>query len=431
MLLRRLIFGITLLATCVAPLQARLTIEITEGQEGALPIAIVPFHWGGGGEPPEQLSEVVRADLARSGQFAPLPLDQLPARPQQGQRIDFSTWRERQIDNLVVGRLVPADGAFMVQFQLFDVLTGEQLAGYNIPALPTQLRQAAHRISDIIYQTLTGQRGAFNTHVAYITVSKGSDGQRRYQLAVADADGYNEQIILTSAQPLMSPAWSPQGRQLAYVSFEEGRPTVFVQNIITGAREQVAAFEGINSAPAWSPDGQRLALTLSRDGNPEIYILELASRRLQRITNNYAIDTEAVWSPDGDALIFTSDRGGVAQLYRAALDGSRPQRLTFDGRYNARASWSPNGQLLALVHRAESGYVIGLQPATGGAVRPLSQNRLDESPSFAPNGSMVIYATEVNGRGVLEVAAVEGSARQRLTLLHGDVREPAWSPYID
>lgn len=414
--------------------QARLEITITGGAEGALPIAIVPFGVPAGDAPAEDLAAIVGADLARSGRFAPLPAESLPARPHEGAQIDFAAWRQAGIDTVVVGRMLPREGGFLVQFQLFDVLRGAQLAGYAIPTRAPLLRRTAHQISDLVYEKLTGERGAFNTHVAYVTVENLPEpGKRRFRLAVADADGYNEQVILTSNHPLMSPAWSPEGKRLAYVSFEAGRSVVYVQNVLSGKRERVAEFQGINSAPAWSPDGRRLALTLSKDGNPDIFILDLDSRALVKVTRSYAIDTEPAWESDGKGLVFTSDRGGRPQLYRVELGprGSTgyPRRLSFEGDYNADAAIDPAGDQVAMVHNGGRGFQIAVQDLTTGNLQVLTESRLDESPSFAPNGRMIMYATEVGGRGVLEVVSVDGRARQRLGLSSGDVREPAWSPF--
>ncbi|HKJ77059.1 MAG TPA: Tol-Pal system beta propeller repeat protein TolB, partial [Gammaproteobacteria bacterium] len=352
--MRRILALLTLLLAAGAA-QARLSIEITGGMEGALPIAVVPFQWQGPGPTPEAVGGIVAADLRRSGAFAPLAEDKLPARPHQGQEVKFQRWRGAGVENLVVGRLTRvAQGQYEVRFQLFDVLSGEQLTGYSIKAQAGNLRRVAHQISDIVYEELTGKRGAFDTHIAYVTVVQGKDGKRRYKLAVADADGYNEQIILTSKQPLLSPAWSPDGKQLAYVSFESGRTQVFVQSVATGKRRMVADFKGINGAPSWSPDGKRLALVSSRAGNPEIYVMELESGEMTRITRHYGIDTEPDWAPDGGSLLFTSDRGGRPQIYRVNVGRSgaqgRPERLTFEGTYNARGSFSPDGKRITMVH---------------------------------------------------------------------------------
>jgi len=426
-------FGLLLPLLLLASVaQARLTIEITQGVEGAMPIAVVPFA----GEElySDHVSEIIGADLARSGRFSPLAADKLPALPHDGNGINYSAWRTAGVESLLVGRVQAKGNALVVQFQLFDVLRGVQLTGYSIPTDASRLRRVAHQISDIVYEKLTGQRGAFNTHVAYVTVQQATAQQRSYRLAVADADGFNEQIILTSKAPLMSPAWSPDGRRLAYVSFEKGRSEVYVQDVTTGKREAVAQYKGLNSAPSWSPDGRRLALTLSRDGNPEIYILDLQSHALTRVTFSQAIDTEPAFSPDGQSLVFTSDRGGRPQIYQVALSGYRPQgrprRLTFEGDYNARASFSPDGSQLVLINGEKNRFRIAVQDMKTGAVRVLTNNRLDESPSFAPNGSMIIFATERNNRGILEAVSVDGRANQRLGTSQGGVREPAWSPFI-
>lgn len=428
--------GLLLLCVLLAgTAQARLSIEITQGLEGAIPIAIVPFGWGGASAPPQDLAAIISADLARSGQFAPLEAQRLPQRPVNAKDINFNLWRGVGSDNLVIGRIELHDGRYQVQFQLFDAVRGVQIAGYSLQADASRLRRVAHQIADIIYQRLTGQRGAFDTHIAYVTVEDLEAGKRRFRLEVADADGYNEQVVLTSGQPLMSPTWAPDGRRLAYVSFEGGRSMIYVQNIASGQREKVAEFQGINSAPDFSPDGRRLALTLSRDGNPEVYVLELASGRLTRVTQHFAIDTEPVWAPDGRSIYFTSDRGGRPQIYRVRVDGAggpqgAPQRVTFEGAYNASASVSADGKRLAMVHGDGSRFRIAVLDLETKALQVLTETRLDEAPSFAPNGAMVLYATEVGGRGVLEAVSADGRGRQRLGLKKGDVREPAWSPFF-
>ena len=427
------LFAIPFLLLAVTA-EARLTIEITEGVEGAVPIAVVPFGTTGAGASHPDVAAIIAADLARSGRFAPLAADKLPGRPNDGKGIAFPAWRGAGVENMVVGQVQGSGDKLLVQFQLFDVLRGVQLTGYSIPTTAERLRRVAHQISDIVYEKLTGQRGAFNTHVAYVTVEQSGPQERRFRLAVAAADGFDEQVILTSKQPLMSPAWSADGQRLAYVSFEEGRSVVYVQDIISGQREAVARFKGLNSAPSWAADGSHLALTLSRDGNPEVYILDLQSRALTRITHSHSIDTEPAFAPDGRSLVFTSDRGGKPQIYRVELSGYRPQgrpkRLTFEGDYNARASFSPDGGRLVMVSGDNNRFRIAVMELDSGTVRVLTDSRLDESPSFAPNGSMIIFATERNNRGVLEAVSVDGRANQRLGTSQGDVREPAWSPFI-
>ncbi len=414
--------------------QARLEITVSGGSESALPIAVVPFGWQADADSKADVADVIVADLQRSGSFAPMDKMQMPQHPHTGREIDFAAWRAAGIEHMVVGRAQQGEGGeLVVEFQLFDVVRGRQLTGYAIPTYSDNSRRVAHQISDIVYEKLTGQRGAFNTHVAYVTVER-SGKESSYRLAIADADGFDEQVVLSSPQPLMSPAWSPDGSKLAYVSFEKGRSLIYMQDVTSGERQLVAQFKGINSAPAFSPDGSKLVLTLSRDGNPEIYLLELRSGALTRITHSNSIDTEAVFAADGNTLFFTSDRGGKPQIYRLALKGNRPdgrpQRLTYEGRYNARATVSADGSRIAFVHGDGKRFRIAVQDLASGNMQVLSTTRYDESPSFSPNGSMIIYATERNNRGVLEAVSVDGTAHQRLGLSRGDVREPAWSPYI-
>jgi TolB protein len=302
--------------------------------------------------------------------------------------------------------------------------------GYSVPATDANLRRTAHQIADVIFEKLTGIPGAFATRIAYVTDERGADGAERLALKVADADGHNPQTIVSSTEPLMSPAWSPDGRRIAYVSFENRRHAIYVQELLTGHREKLAAYEGINGAPAWSPDGRRIAMTLSKDGNPEIYVMELASKRLTRLTDHYAIDTEPGWSPDGRWIVFTSDRGGAPQVYRMSSSGGSATRVTFQNPYNARPSYSPDGRQLVMVTRESGQYRIALLDLENRVLQVLTRGQLDESPSFAPNGSMIIYATRSGRRGVLAAVSADGSVHQRLALEEGDVREPAWSPNI-
>lgn len=413
---------------------AILTIEITQGSEGAQAIAIVPFEWKGKGTPPASLKNIIAADLQRSGQFSPLQEKDLISKPHDGTQVNYQTWRALNVGYLVVGKIhALVDGSFQIQFQLLDVFKGNQLAGYSIRSLNSGLRRTAHHISDIIYKTVTGEEGAFNTHISYITVTQDKKKSKKYQLAIADADGYNEKIIYTSSKPLMSPTWSPDGTRLAYVSFANGRPEIFIQNVFSAKKNKLASFKGLNNAPRWSPDGKYLALTLSKDGNPEIYLMNVASRKLTRITRNYAIDTEPEWLPDNSGLIFTSDRGGSPQLYEVKLKHhkatSRPRRLTFQGNYNARASISYDGRYIAMVHRSQGKFKIAVLERATQYFSVLTKGELDESPSFAPNGRIIIYATEDKFRGILSAVSVDGRARQRLSFKKGDVREPVWSPY--
>ena len=428
--------GRTIIAVLVAAFLANaanavIEFKITKSTEAKQLIAIVPFGWQHSGEPlPADIAAIVAGDLARSGLFEPIPFDSLPSRPFQHAQIDFKDWRLLGPGNLVIGNATPSlDGGYVVEFQLYDVLRSKQVVGFQLTASKQAMRRVAHKIADQIYQKLTGIPGAFDTRVAYVTEAHTADGETRYALSVADVDGHNERVILDSARPVMSPSWSPDGKKLAYVSFESDQPRIFIQEIATGEREQIASFPGINGAPAFSPDGRRLAMTLSKDGNPEIYVMELQTGRLRRITRNVAIDTEPSWSPDGQSLVFTSDRGGKPQIYRAAVEGGRPERITFEGSYNARPVYSPDGTKLALVHRDEGRYRIGLLDLENGALQVLTESELDESPSFAPNGSMILYATTDDAGPGLAAVSLDGRMRQRLAVQTGGVREPAWSPF--
>lgn len=410
---------------------APLDIKITQGMEEALPIAVIPFGWTGPVESlPLDMHVTIANDLARSGRFRPMAVADMPQKPATFQDIKFSDWRLLGMENIVIGNLKPLqNGGFDIEFRLIDVYKGTQIAGFRIPSSRNQLRRTAHRISDIIFEKLTGIRGAFDTRIAYITVKKLPAGGKQYTLQISDADGFNPQILLESGEPLLSPAWSPDGNKLAYVSFEGKNSTVYIQDIASGKRDRIAANPGINSAPAWSPDGTRLALTLSKDGNPEIYILHLASGTLQRLTNNPAIDTEPNWSPDGSRLIFTSDRGGGPQIYEISALGGPQKRLTYEGPYNARPRYSPNGKFITMVNGNNGNYRIALMDLHNGYVDILTRSRLDESPSFSPNGAMIIYATTGPHGSELAAVSADGRVHQRLALQDGEVREPAWGPF--
>ena len=427
----RIVIAVLFAAFLTNAANAVIEFRITRSTEAKQRIAIVPFGWQHGGEPlPADIAAIVADDLARTGLFEPIPFESLPSKPFQHAQINFKDWRLLGPGSLVIGNVTPSvSGGYVVEFQLYDVLRSKQVVGFQLTAAREAIRRVAHKIADQIYAQLTGVRGAFDTRVAYVTEVRNADGEARYALSVADVDGHNERAILDSAQPVMSPSWSPDGKKLAYVSFESDQPSIFIQDIATGERERIASFPGINGAPAFSPDGHHLAMTLSKDGNPEIYVMDLRTGRLRRVTHNVAIDTEPSWSPDGQALVFTSDRGGKPQIYRTAVEGGRPERITFEGSYNARAVYSPDGAKLALVHGDEGRYRIGLLDLENGALQVLTESRLDESPSFAPNGSMILYATTDGAGSVLAAVSPDGRMHQRLAAQRGGVREPAWSPF--
>jgi TolB protein len=410
---------------------AQLTIEITRGQENAVPIAIVPFGWESTGAAPFDVAEVIAADLQRSGRFSTLDRKDMIDRPSTGEQIRFQDWRYLKTDYITVGKLTPdGEGRFAAQFELFNVLNGQRLAGQRLTASADSMRALAHRIADIIYEQITGTRGAFSTRVAFIA-AEGTPPQQRYRLIVADADGENQRTIASSTEPLMSPTWSPDGQSLAYVSFETKASAIYVQTVRSGERRRVSARAGINGAPAWSPDGTTLALTLSRkDGDVDIYTLNLSTQVLTRMTFDPGIDTEPTWSLDGRKLYFNSDRAGGPQIYEVDVSNpNRATRLTFEGSYNARPRLSPDGKQLAVVFLDRGNFRIATVDMASKAVQVLSPGRQDESPSFAPNGATLIYATQDRGRGILATVSIDGRVQQRLAATTGDVREPAWSPF--
>lgn len=410
-----------------------LTVGAVTGNEAALPIAVVPFAHEGAGLPPDtDVANVVAADLNRSGQFRALGRQDIVETPVRPGDVKFATWRLLKQDFLVIGRISDADaGALRIEFELFDVAKQTRLLGLAIGARPNDLRGAAHQIADLIYEKILGVRGAFWTRIAYVTAT-GIGKDTQYALMVADSDGYNPQTVVRSREPLLSPAWSPDGKRLAYVSFERGNSSIYIQELTTGSRQVVAAYRGINGAPAFSPDGSKLALTLSQSGNPEIYVMDIASRRTTQITRHFAIDTEPQWMPDGATLLFTSDRAGKPQIYSVPAAGGDAVRVSFQGEYNARATIGYQGKTLAMAQGSGNVYRIAvLDRSRGGAgdMRLISPGNLDESPSFAPNGSMILYAAREGKRGVLFAVSADGRVRQRLVLADGDVREPAWGPF--
>ncbi len=421
---------ISLLA-CWAPWsQAGLTIEITRGIETTIPIAVVPFAWHSGKPQQTDIAAVIQADLSRSGYFKTLSKTDMLTKPTEAGEVRFRNWRALGQDYLLIGQAIESAGRYNVQFQLFDVYKGEQIMGYRLTVSPYELRRTAHHISDLVFAKLTGKAGVFNTRIAYITTTVKANGSKQYKLQVADADGYRPKTIAASTEPLMSPAWSADGKKIAYVSFERKRSAIYVQTLATGQRRRVAVFRGINGAPAFSPDGKRLAITLSKDGSPDIYILDLRTQALKKLTKSYAIDTEATWSPDGKNIVFTSDRGGKAQLYMMSSEGGRARRLTFDGDYNARARFSRDGKSLAMVHANRGDYRIAVMDLATRTVNVLTAGRLDESPSFAPNDTMILYASQKGNRSFLSAVSVDGRMHQKLAFDRGEIREPAWAPNL-
>lgn len=414
------------------PAHAQLTIEVTSGVTHPVPVAIAPFS-----EPPSagtNVAGVIQHDLAGSGRFSVLPRAQMPATPTRSAQVQFPAWKATGSDYLVIGRVKPvANGQLAVDFNLLNVLTGRSVVRKRFTGPPSALRNAAHRVSDVIYQQITGIRGAFDTRIAYVA-EVGSGAAQRFQLVVADADGYNQHLILESRFPIMSPDWSRDGKWLTYVSFEDHLSAVYVQRVRTGHRWRVSARAGENGAPAFSPGGRRLALTLSGDsGYPQIYLLDLHTQDLTRITHTPAINTSPDWGPGGKSLYFTSDRAGSPQIYRIGTQpGSLPQRITFTDNYNADPRVSPDGKWLAMVTRSDGRYCIAVQNLSTGVFRVLTHGPLDSTPSFAPNGATIIYTKQLEGgRGgsILATISTDGQTGMTLKPTEGNVQDPAWGPF--
>jgi TolB protein len=408
------------------------TIIIDAGRDRQTRIAVVPFRTADELEARGQLADIVAFDLARSGEFAPTKTENMLSYPGSAQEVFFRDWRVLGVEYLVVGRAALAmDGRTTVTWNLFHVDTERQLIENTIEAPQAKWRDVGHRISDLVYEEITGVRGAFSTRIVYVLAENSGTSYASYRLEIADSDGERSRTLFESKEPMMSPGWAPDARSVAYVSFETGRPTIVVQNLVTGARELLPRLEGINGSPVFSPDGRSLAMVSSRDGNPEIYLMDLTTRSLRRITRHPGIDTEPSWTPDGKGLVFTSERGGRPQIYQLELATNLVDRLTFEGDYNARGRLLDDGRHLVFVHRVNGIDHIAWQDLDRGDVRVLTETRLDESPSLAPNGGMLIYATQHQGRGILAVVSLDGAVKYRLPSSTGDVREPAWSPYMD
>ena len=422
--LKIIVFSVTF---CVASIfsiaaNAALEIEISGGGAQQIPIAIVPF--GGAANTKDNINEIIAADLNRSGLFRILETRGMANLPNTPEQIKYAEWTSLQAQAVTVGNVQSVGGKLKVTFHLMDALKQTQLAGMDYQIAPSQVRTTAHKIADIIYQKLTGQTGLFASRIAYITKTG-----KRYALQVADADGYNPQTVVSSNEPIISPAWSPDGNKLAYVSFEKKKPVIYVQSLSSGSREVLANYKGNNSAPAWAPDGSKLAIVLTYGANSQIYTVDASGGGLKQITKSTAIDTEPTFSPDGSQIYFSSDRGGKPQIYKVPANGGNPSRVTFEGGYNVSPRFSPDGKSLAYIRNDGGKFKVALQDLSSGQVQLLSEGSQDESPSFAPNGRVILYATKVGGRGALAAVSSDGKVRQRLKDgSGGDVREPAWGP---
>lgn len=413
---------------------AMLSLELTQGVSGAIPIAVASFSLAGS-QPSQDVSGIVSNDLQNSGRFKVFSGDKLSSQPSKLDDVNFSYFQKLGANNIVIGQTKEVgDNRYEVHFQLLDAFHGKDSAvilnlKYTVPG--SQLRQLAHHISDLVYQKITGNRGVFSTRLAYVLVQRGGDNSR-YILEVADQDGFSPKPLLTSTDPIMSPAWSPNGKQIAYVSFENQSASIYVQNVLNGSRSLVSKFPGINGAPAWSPDGRKLAVVLSKSGSPNIYVLDLASHGLTQLTKDFNINTEPCWSPDGRNIIFTSNRsGGNPQVYEMNVANKSVKRVTYEGSYNARPSFAPDGNHIVMINRDSGMYNIGLLDLNNGNFKVLTNSTTDHgSPSLAPNGSMVVFEMYDKGQNVLGMTTTDGTVNLRLPARNGEVQDPAWSPFL-
>ena len=408
-------------------------IVVTSGSDRAIPIAVVPFGWQGGNVLSEDMAEIIGNDMRNSGIFQPIPKQNMISMPARPSEVIFRDWKALGAQYLLIGDIQPSGGRLQVQYAVFNVTTEQQVMTGSVGGTPEQLRDMAHYIADQSFEKLTGIKGAFSTRLLYVTAERMSANNTRYTLQRSDYAGARAVTLLQSREPILSPRYSPDGRRIAYVSFEQKRPRIFMQHIDTGRREQITNFEGLNGAPAFSPDGNRLAFVLSKEGNPEVFVMDLGSRQLQRLTNHYAIDTEPFWGADGQTIYFTSDRAGKPQIYKQRLGSNNAERVTFVGNYNANPKLSADEKTLVMIHRQDgyTNFKVAAQDLQRGNLRLLSDTSLDESPTVAPNGTMLIYATRQQGRGVLMLVSINGRVRLPLPTAQGEVREPSWSPYLN
>jgi len=413
-----------LLCLCVPSARAQLTIEVIGGGADQIPITVLPL--ADEEKFQQRISQIVSADLARSGRFKIQEIGSVRPLPSEPPEVNYRYWKNRGTQTLVIGKVIQReDGKAEVRFRMLDTSKEAQTVGYAYTIVVPQMRAIAHKIADTIYEKLTGEPGVFSTRIAYV-----ARFPQRFELHVADADGFNSQFILAHREPIISPAWSPDGTRIAYVSFEQGRSMVFVHNLVDGTRRVLSAYDGINSAPAWSPDGKKLALALSKDGVSQIYVMDADGSGLVRLTNSTAIDTEASFSPDGKYILFTSDRGGSPQIYRMSASGTNVERMTFEGSYNVTPRYSPDGKSFAYIQRNQGRYTLALMDLGTRQSVMLSDSSLDGSPAFAPNGRLILYASIVGGRGILAAVSSDGRIKQKISASALDVREPAWGPLV-
>ncbi len=415
---------------------AELNIEITQGVDNPIPIAVVPFSWEGTSPLAEDIGAVVSADLQQVGEFRALPPGNMLSMPDEAAEVFFRDWRILAQDYLLVGKITHSPGSQLVQvqYEFFDVAREQKLIGEVLTGSVSQLRDIAHEISNVVYQQVTGTRGAFSTEILYVSAQFVSPELTYYRIEKADYDGHRSQVLVESQEPLMSPAWSPDGSQVAYLSFETNLPRIYIQEMATGQRRQITDFPGINSSPVWSPDGAKLAMVLSKDGSPDIYVMDLTTNQLTRLTDHPRAETEPSWTEDSRSVVFTSDRTGQPQIYQVPITGGFPERLTFDCFYCSKGRFLPDGKNLVHVRRdtrEDNSYSIAIFNIETQRVITLTDTSLDESPSVAPNGSMIMFATKVGGRGILDAVSIDGRVKFRLPSAQGDVREPSWSPFLN
>jgi len=417
------------------PASAKLTIEITRGNDNAIPVAIVPFNWSGEDMLPEDVASILNNDFKLSGTFKTVDNSVFLSYPQFGDIIHYSDWKQIGADYVVVGKITYKNGNYEINYQVHNTNRKTKILEGKINSTATILRPASHKISDKIYEEITNTPGIFSTKILYVVANRHSQEHTDYELVYADMDGYRPEIILQSNQPILAPSWAPNAQKIAYVSFEAGRPAIYVQELATGKREKMTNFKGLNSSPVWSPDGRELALVLSKSGNPDIYTMNVSTKKIKRITHHFAIDNEPAWMPSGDPrLIFTSNRSGSAQIYELNMKTDSIKRLTFSGKFNARAKVFPDGKAIALVHKGvnnKSDYNIAVLNRVTGRLDILTSTPFEDSPSISPNGQMLIYSAQDGNKGVLGIISKDGKSNYRIPSTDGDVREPSWSPYIN
>lgn len=415
---------------------AELNIEITQGVDNPIPIAVVPFSWEGANALSEDVAAIVAADLQQVGEFRALPRGNMLSMPDEAAEVFFRDWRILAQDYVLVGKIAHSPGSQLVQvqYEFFDVAREQKLVGEVLTGSMSQLRDIGHEISNVVFEQVTGIRGAFSTEILYVSAQFVSPELTYYRIEKSDYDGRRSQVLVESQEPLMSPTWSPDGAQVAYLSFETNLPRIYIQEIATGQRRQITDFPGINSSPVWSPDGTKLAMVLSKDGSPDVYVMDLMTNQLTRLTDHPRAETEPSWTSDSRSVVFTSDRTGQPQIYQVGINGGFPERLTFDCFYCAKGRFLPDGKNLVHVRRdtrEDNSYSIAIFNIETQRLITLTDTSLDESPSVAPNGSMIMFATKVNGRGVLDAVSIDGRVKFRLPSAQGDVREPSWSPFFN